>query len=368
MRSENNQNFKVGILGGGMNSAVGNVHRTALRIAGGTEVVGGNFSRNTQVNVDSHKWWACLNKAPYSSIEEMKEASEEFDFVLILTPPEEHSSAIIDFMKLGKKIITEKPTVSSLKEIKKIENNENELEKNLRTTYNYSGYPMVRDLKEKIANRLFGDVLNIRIEMFQEGFIKLDKEGKPFQPQPWRLKDVEIPTVSLDLGTHVLHLLYFLTGDLLNQGMTFSTTEGHFNVIDRVEVLGRTSTGISTNLGWGKTSLGYQNGLKIELFGNQGSAIWIQNNPEELRLADSRGEVRILTRGNPSCDIANLPRYTRFKGGHPSGFIEAFANVYEDFIHFEADSSFSYDHYGFDVSKKIFENLNQIHGTWAKNF
>ncbi len=368
MRSENNQNFKVGILGGGMNSAVGNVHRTALRIAGGTEVVGGNFSRNTQVNVDSHKWWACLNKAPYSSIEEMKEASEEFDFVLILTPPEEHSSAIIDFMKLGKKIITEKPTVSSLKEIKKIENNENELEKNLRTTYNYSGYPMVRDLKEKIANRLFGDVLNIRIEMFQEGFIKLDKEGKPFQPQPWRLKDVEIPTVSLDLGTHVLHLLYFLTGDLLNQGMTFSTTEGHFNVIDRVEVLGRTSTGISTNLGWGKTSLGYQNGLKIELFGNQGSAIWIQNNPEELRLADSRGEVRILTRGNPSCDIANLPRYTRFKGGHPSGFIEAFANVYEDFIHFEADSSFSYDHYGFDVSKKIFENFNQIHGTWAKNF
>jgi predicted dehydrogenase len=296
------------------------------------------------------------------------ESANDFDSVLILTPPEEHSKAIVDFLNLGKRVFSEKPTVSAMSELDEIEKTPNTLVNNLRTTYNYSGYPMVRDLREKIQNNLFGKVLNIRIEMLQEGFIKLDKNGIPYKPQDWRLKDDEIPTISLDLGTHVLHLLYFLTGELLNNGISITKSEGHFSVYDKVEILGETSNGIATNLSWGKTSLGNQNGLKIELFGDKGSAHWIQNNPEELRLADVCGEVRVLTRGNPSCGVGNLPRYTRFKGGHPSGFIEAFANVYEDFIYFEAKDSFSHSNYGFDVSKKIFNCLNKIHSNWAYKF
>jgi predicted dehydrogenase len=49
--------------------------------------------------------------------------------------------------------------------------------------------------------------------MPQEGFARLDREGNPMVPQQWRLTDGVVPTISLDLGVHVHHLVDFLTGE-----------------------------------------------------------------------------------------------------------------------------------------------------------
>jgi predicted dehydrogenase len=357
--------IRISILGGSSSSAIGNAHRLALKSSGGNEIVGGVFSRDSMLNVVSNKWWDAVNPMPYSNFQEMKDRSDEFDLVVVMTPPEDHFKSILSFLEIDKKIISEKPLASCLNEVSKIKEEINNKTGYLRTTYNYSGYPMVRELKRRIDDKLFGKIFDIRIQMYQEGFIKLSPSGDPYKPQNWRLVDGDIPTVSLDLGTHVVHLLMYLLDSLPAEGYAITNSEGHFDVIDRVEFLGKTDLGITTNLGWGKTSLGYQNGLKVEIFGEKGSALWVQTNPETLQLADQRGELHLLSRGNPSCLIANEPRYTRFKGGHPSGFIEALTNVYDDFFYFENSNDQMRNYFDISASEQVFNCLDKIHKVWA---
>ena len=355
---------RIAIVGGGVNSAVGNVHRTALRIVGNNRIVGGYFSKNLDKNVESQIWWGAENEKPFLSLTDCIDSADLFDTVLILTPPREHAEAISKFLKIGKTVITEKPTTGKLSEIELlIKTFENKI-RHLRTTYNYSGYPMIRELKKIIEDNKFGRIINVKIEMYQEGFLKVDEQGNPIPPQSWRLEDGEIPTVSLDLGTHVLHLLHFLTGELPVKGHSISSSSGFYKVTDQVDFVGNDLSGKGIRLGWGKVSLGNQNGLRVEIFGEKGAATWVQSNPEALRIANSRGEITLLERGNPSCLIANETRYTRFKGGHPSGFLEAFANLYEDLLFTKIGDTFVDSNYGINVSQKIMANLFNLHKFW----
>ncbi len=67
---------------------------------------------------------------------------------------------------------------------------------------------MVRELQEKIKNNELGNILHIRLKMPQESFLRPPRSVK--YPQQWRLKDDFIPMISLDLGSHLHHLAYFL--------------------------------------------------------------------------------------------------------------------------------------------------------------
>ena len=68
----------------------------------------------------------------------------------------------------------------------------------------------------------------------------------------------------------------------------------------------------------------------VLVFGDRGSAEWHQMEPEDLNLARIDGTRVRLDRGSPLLRVAADIRYTRFKAGHPSGFLEAFANLYVD--------------------------------------
>jgi predicted dehydrogenase len=355
---------RILILGGGIGSSVGNVHRTALRIVGNNQVIGGCFSRDQEINKESQIWWSSKNRLPFFTLEDCLTSSESFDTVLILTPPNQHARAILKFLDQGKNIITEKPLIGNFKDLDNLVESIDVDSDSLLTTYNYSGYPMVRELRQIIKKNLLGEIFNVRIEMYQDGFLKRGLDGEPFIPQNWRLEDDEIPTVSLDLGTHVLHLLYFLIGELPVRGHAISASNGHFKVIDQVDFIGQDRSGRGIRLGWGKSSLGFQNGLKVEVFGEKGAATWIQMNPEALTLSNEFGEIKSLLRGNPSCLVANEARYTRFKGGHPSGFIEAFANLYEDLLFKREGRDFVQENYGISTSKVLMSTLFKIHEEW----
>jgi hypothetical protein len=71
-------------------------------------------------------------------------------------------------------------------------------------------------------------------------------------------------------------------------------------------------------------------GGKGIILGSEGSVKWVQLDPENLRLRGTGGSEQIVHRGTVDCIVASLPRYNRFKAGHPDGFIQAFANTYAD--------------------------------------
>jgi len=178
-----------------------------------------------------------------------------------------------------------------------------------------------------IRSGQLGTLQQIHIEMPQEGYLRMGSN-----PQSWRRSDYDIPTVSLDLGVHVHHLVDFVTDGKRPLNVTGEQASyGQFKgLIDNVYCLVEYENDIRVMSWWGKSALGYRNGLRIRVYGSEGSAEWYQMDPETLRFADNKGGSVSLDRGAAAADLAVESRYNRFKAGHPSGFIEAFANLYAD--------------------------------------
>ena len=197
----------------------------------------------------------------------------------------------------------------------------------LAVTYNYSGYPMVRELRRMIADGELGRLQQIHIEIPQEGFLR-----QAAAPQAWRLKDHAVPTVSLDLGVHAHHLVHFLTGGRAPlEVVGDQTTYGHFGeIVDNVYCLAHYEDDLRVQSWFGKTALGNRNGLRIRVYGSLASAEWFQMQPEDLLFSQADGRRLVIDRGSGDAGLARQLRYNRFKSGHPSGFIEAFANLYAD--------------------------------------
>jgi predicted dehydrogenase len=201
----------------------------------------------------------------------------------------------------------------------------------LAVIYNYTGFPMIRELRSQIRQGSLGKIRQVQVEMPQEGFRRLSQQGSVVTPQPWRLSDCQIPTVSLDLGVHLHAIMSFLTGKKPENVIGMNSSQGHFReILDTVSCMVEYSDGMQCNMWFTKAALGNRNGLKIRVFGEKGSAEWLQMEPENLRMSDDHGDIRIVDRASVGMIESNKPRYARFKPGHPSGFIEAFANYYED--------------------------------------
>jgi len=129
------------------------------------------------------------------------------DAVVVLTPTPSHTEIVIAAIEAGYPVICEKALATSSAECIRMADVVRSNRAYLAVTYNYSGYPMVRELRRMISEGRLGRLQQIHIEMPQEGFLRINAS-----PQEWRRKDYAVPTVSLDLGVHVHHLVDFLSG------------------------------------------------------------------------------------------------------------------------------------------------------------
>ncbi|MDP0590137.1 MAG: Gfo/Idh/MocA family oxidoreductase [Candidatus Endonucleobacter bathymodioli] len=326
------KSLKVAFLGGGCDSAVGQVHRVAIGMDRRFELVAGCFSRDIEKNAETARQYVVELSRVYSSHEELLVAEKsKIDAVIILTPTNSHVEQVAACIEADMPVICEKALVSSLEDARKIEELINDKQAYLAVTYNYTGYPMLRELRHMIDRGAVGKVQQVQIEMPQEGFIKQLESGGVAAPQGWRLQDEKISTVSLDLGAHLHAIISFLTGEEPIELVSLNNSYGGFEqVVDSVMCMAKYSNNLSCNIWYTKAALGYRNGLKVRVFGDRGAAEWCQANPEDLSFCDEYGRKMLLDRASPEIEIANQLRYTRFKAGHPAGFIEAFANYYCD--------------------------------------
>lgn len=324
--------LKVAFVGGAYESAVGRTHRTAIEMDQRFKLVAGCFSRRQDKSRDSALKYGINPDRAYSDLDSlMKNESEMIDAIVVLTPQDQHGIHVMDCLDAGVPVICEKALVGSLPEAMTILDRLATTKGFLAVTYNYTAYPMVRELMHMVRSDMFGKIQQIHMEMPQEGFARLSAEGEPIVPQEWRLRDGFIPTLSLDLGVHLHMMARFLTGESPEEVVAISTSRGNFpQVMDNVQCLARYSGGIDCGIWYSKTAFGYRNGLRLRIFGDKGAAEWVQENPEYLNYADNTGGKFCLDRTSKGIQVANQVRYQRFKAGHPAGFIEAFANYYMD--------------------------------------
>ncbi len=319
--------FKLGFIGGGLNSAIGTTHKIASQMDGKFFVRSGCFSRNRDTNDKTASKWSIATS--YTDYKELLE-KETLDAVVILTPTNTHAKIVLDALKKGIPVICEKTLTTSVSDALAIKKQLYKRNGFLVTTYNYTGYPMVRELENMISIEKLGKIIQVNIQMPQESFIRLDQDGNPSTPQEWRLKDTDISTLSLDLGTHLSNMVSFLIKEKPVEVIAMQNSFGHHDVVDNLVCMVKYSNDVDCQMWYSKSAIGHKNGLKVEVYGTNGSASWYQMNPEYLECNDNRGRNITLDRSSKDIEVANKERYNRFKSGHPAGFIEAFANYYDD--------------------------------------
>ncbi len=324
--------LNLGFIGGGLNSAVGRTHFIASQMDQKFQVVSGVFSRNKKINLATGALWNVNKKRIYHDIDEyILSEKNSVDAVAVLSPSTDHFHVLEKLIKNKIPVICEKSFTKNEKEARKICQLIKKHKSYVSLVYNYTGYPMVRELRDMIRSGAFGKIVNIIINMPQEGFMTVDKKSLPYKPQSWRLTDGEIPTISLDLGIHLFHMLRFLVKEKPLYATSIESNYGNFrNLIDDVKCLVKLENKITASMWFSKSALGNKNGLSIGIYGVKGACLWKQETADKIEVSFKNGEKKIIERGSNSYQHSSINRYSRFKSGHPTGFIEAFANMYWD--------------------------------------
>lgn len=353
---------RIALIGGGITSAVGRTHITAARMDGRFEIAAAVFSSNPDTNRASAEAYGVAVECLEQDWESLLSArAKELDAIVVLTPTPAHKPLVVAALHAGLHVICEKSLSTSSRDAQEIIEVSRARERRCLVTYNYTGYPAVREMRRRVFAGDLGAVSQICIEMPQETFLR-----QGVIAQRWRTRDYELPTVSLDLGVHVIHLAQYLAPGLQVSGIasTASHSGSVGDVIDSVHCLLSYTGGATGNYWWSKTALGHRNGLRVRIFGSRASLEWYQMQPEELHMSHSDGRREIIDRGQAAIagEMAE-ERYSRFKAGHPAGFLEAFANLYTDFsdvLAGEADAA-TIESYDAAAAASGLELLEAIH-------
>jgi predicted dehydrogenase len=321
------QPLRIGIIGGGANSAIGLSHLAAIRMDGKYQIGPCVFSHLEDENRQSHEVYGLpWIGHPISLAAWLDQNKSEIDIAALLTPSTEHAAHIVEIASRGMSFITEKPIACSLDQAKMIKAALAK-EKGLkaRFVHNYSGYPMFREMILRLKQGRIGNVHHVRVEMPSDGFARESITGKP---QKWRQSDPEVPMIMLDLGTHMHHLVRMAVGkSKARVSAWMDTLVNSLGVVDNVEIWEERADGIRVSYWMSKAHLGVKNGLQIEVYGQDGALIWHQIDPDHLIEVDTNSNRSIINRGAIQSAAS---RHDRFKAGHPTGFVEAFACFYSD--------------------------------------
>jgi len=319
--------IRIGILGGGINSGIGKAHISAIRMSGRYDIGPCRFSHDEKKNRLSHEEfdvnWSGHDEDHVGWLGCKK---NELDLVVLLTPSPDHAHQFVDVVSQEVNILTEKPVTCSAEDLDMLsEALVNHPNTSARFVHNYSGYPLFRELALRVRGGVIGKIHNIRIEMPSDIFARERILGKP---QIWRQSDPDIPMIMLDLGTHMFHLVQMVAGYSESRIHAYlKNMVNSLGVVDNVEIWQERKDGILVNYWMSKAHLGIKNGLRIDVYGADGSLSWRQMDPDHLIQADLNSNRTIVDRGAISEAASN---HDRFKAGHPTGFIDAFSNFYCD--------------------------------------
>lgn len=325
--------IRVAMIGGGINSAVGRVHEIAMKMDGHFDLVAGCFSRDDDKNRLSGQQYGVVPGRVYDSVERLFAAeADRIDAVVIATPIQSHAAQIGLALDHGLRVISDKPLVGDIADCQALQRRLSAEGGDIFCIFNYTGYPAVRELRQRVRSGEIGRVFKVMAEMPQDSYMRLKNQGRISAIQEWRLRDGPVACVTLDLFVHLHSLVSFVCGNHAESVTAWARSISGVapGLIDEVDAIVHYDEGLVVNAWYGKVALGFRNGLRLRIFGELGSLQWHQEEPELLLGADAEGNRRIIDRLSTDSTVTTQPRYQRFKAGHPAGFIEAFANYYFD--------------------------------------
>lgn len=328
-----NPRIRLGMVGGGAGAFIGGVHRMASRLDNRFELVAGALSSSPEKAQASGRELGLAEDRTYSSYKEMaiREArlKNSIEAVAIVTPNHVHYDAAKEFLRRGIHVICDKPLTSTLADAKKLKKVADESGALFVLTHNYTGYPMVRQAREMIANGELGDLRVVQVEYAQDWLTEAVEETGA-KGAIWRTDPAQsgIGGATGDIGTHAFNLASFVTGLTLDSlAADLDSFVSGRRLDDNAHVMLRFAGGAKGILWCSQVAPGNENALRLRVYGTKGGIEWAQEDPNRLWFTPFGEQKRLITRGGSGVGDA-ATRVTRVPGGHPEGYLEAFATIY----------------------------------------
>lgn len=329
------------MIGGGKDAFIGAIHRYAAFMDGQIELVCGALSINPDIAKDSGKTLYLPEDRIYLTYEEMikKEAAlpadKRMDFVTIVTPNFAHFAPAMMALENGFNVVIEKPITFTLEEAKQLKKKVDETGLVLCLTHTYSGYPLVKQARAMVQGGAFGKIRKVWVE-YPQGWLSKLSEREGNAQAAWRTDPKKSGKSGCmgDIGTHAAHLSEYITGLKITQLCADLNimVEGRA-LDDDGNVLLKFDNGAAGVLMASQVAAGEENALKIRIYGEKGGIEWAQHEPNTLLVKWLDQPTQILRAGGGYGDrLSSFAIHnSRTPGGHPEGYLEAFANIYRNF-------------------------------------
>lgn len=332
---EGKSRIRLGMVGGGPGAFIGAVHRIAARMDDHYELVAAALSSDPERSRAAAQDLHIAPDRAYGSFTEMARVEaarpDRVEAVAIVTPNNLHYSMAKTFVEAGFHVICDKPLTTTLEEAIDLAAIVKRSGVIFGLTHNYTGYPMVRQARQIIADGQLGKIRLVQVEYAQDWLATpLEQTGQ--KQAAWRTDPAQSgPGGSLgDIGTHAYNLACFVTGLHCREiAADVSIFVPGRRLDDNVQLLLRFAEGAKGALWASQVATGNANNLRLRVYGEKAGLEWHQEGPNDLQFAKLGGAPEILRRPG-SGETSPAAHASRIPSGHPEGYLEAFAQLYTD--------------------------------------
>ena len=327
--------IRLGILGGGGDSLIGVLHRVASQINDNYEIVGAVFNPDFEANVAFAKEIDVPTNRIYKDFDTLVEEelklpeTERIQVCSVLTPNFLHFPMAKKLLENGFHVICEKPMTTTYEEAKILQATLEKAKTVFAVTHTYTGYPMVRQMREMIKAGAIGKIHKVDAAYYQ-GWINSIIHDKAKRSTVWRLdpKKAGISSCMGDIGVHAFNMIEYTTG------LTIKSILADFNYLyedNQMDVDGtvliRMDKHVKGVIRSSQVATGEENGLSIAIYGEKGGLRWEQENPNYLYVLSDDKPLQVYKPGHAYNSKLSLDG-TKLPAGHPEGIFDSMANIY----------------------------------------
>lgn len=325
------------MIGGGIGAFIGEVHRRAISLDDRAELVAGALSSTPEKSRQSAAQLGLDPDRSYGSYAELFERESKrddlVDFVSIVTPNDTHYPIAKMALEYGFHVVLDKPATHTSEQARELAMLARAKGLLCFVTYNYTGYPMVRQAAAMVRDGRLGTIRKVFVE-YHQGWLASDLESSGQKQASWRTdpERAGLGGALGDIGTHAENLAAFVTGlEIESVHADLSSFVPGRALDDDASVLIRYAGGAKGVLTASQVCIGEGNGLTLRVYGDKGGLRWRQESPDELRFTELGGNPVTYTRGGPGLHEDAMIS-SRIPEGHPEGYLEAFGNIYRGVI------------------------------------
>jgi predicted dehydrogenase len=331
------EKLKLGMIGGGPGAFIGDAHRRAARICNDYVFIGGvlssDFEKSKQLakeeQLDINRCYPDVDTMIKKEMDLPKD--QRMEVVAIVTPNALHYEPARKLLNHGFHVVCEKPMTMTPEEALDLERLVRETGLSFSLAHTYTGYPMVRQMRELISQGILGKIQRIDAQYYQGWVNSIIHGAESRITGVWRLEPQHAGVSSCmgDIGVHAFNLIEFTTGLKVTQVLSdLSPVKSGVKLDLDGTVLLRFDDGLRGVIRSSQVCAGEENNLTIAVYGSHASLKWSQENPNYLYLLSDTEPTRVYKPAHSYNTVAAESAHT-MPSGHPEGIYEALANIYK---------------------------------------